>query len=52
MDIDDPAVADNLGELAAAFAATDDPELIEAFLRSLLTPSETADVVSSNQNNL
>jgi len=46
MDIDDPAVSENLGELAAAFAATDDPALIEAFLRSLLTPSETADVAA------
>jgi TrpR family trp operon transcriptional repressor len=46
MQIDDPAVTDNLRELARAFAATDDPSLIEAFLRSLLTPAEVADVAA------
>lgn len=46
MRIEDPAVAENLGELSRAFAATSDPELIESFLRSLLTPAETADVAA------
>ncbi len=46
MTIDDPAVAENLGELCRAFAVTSDPELIESFLRSLLTPAETADVAA------
>ena len=46
MQIDDPAVAANLGELARAFAATDDPALIDAFMRSLLTPAEVADVAA------
>lgn len=46
MRIDDPAVSDNLGELSRAFAATDDPRFIEAFLRSLLTPAEIADVAA------
>jgi TrpR family trp operon transcriptional repressor len=46
MRIDDPAVSDNLGELSRAFAATDDPQFIEAFLRSLLTPAEIADVAA------
>jgi len=46
MDIDDPLVAENLGELARAFASTEDPALIESFLRSLLTPAETADVAA------
>jgi len=38
MRIDDPEVETNLKELAQAFAATSDSSLIEAFLRSLLTP--------------
>ncbi|HCM26657.1 MAG TPA: transcriptional regulator [Treponema sp.] len=46
MQVDDPAVGENLGELSRAFAGSDDPELIEAFLRSLLTPSEIADVAA------
>ena len=46
MDIDNAAVGENLGELSRAFAATDDPKFIEAFLRSLLTPAETADVAA------
>ena len=32
--------------MARAFAATDDPEFIETFLRSLLTPGEIADVAA------
>jgi len=46
MNIDDPEVGVNLGELSRALASTTDGELIEAFLRSLLTPSETADVAA------
>jgi len=46
MHIDDPAVAENLGELARAFAVTQDSSLIEEFLRSLLTPAETADIAA------
>ncbi|MFA6505826.1 MAG: Trp family transcriptional regulator [Treponemataceae bacterium] len=46
MNIDAPAVSENLGELSRAFAATDDPEFIESFLRSLLTPAEAADVAA------
>jgi TrpR family trp operon transcriptional repressor len=46
MHIDDPEVETNLRELARAFAATSDSGLIEAFLRSLLTPAETADIAA------
>jgi len=46
MQIDDPAVAENLEELSRAFAATPDSALIAAFLRSLLTPAELADVAA------
>jgi TrpR family trp operon transcriptional repressor len=42
--VDDPRVAENLGELAAALAKTGDGRLIESFLRSLLTPAEAADI--------
>ncbi|GAB1483600.1 hypothetical protein MASR2M78_24160 [Treponema sp.] len=46
MNVEDPAVAENLGELSHALSRTADSKLIEAFLRSLLTPSETADVAA------
>lgn len=46
MTIDDPAVAVNLKELSRTLAAASDPQLIEDFLRSLLTPSETADIAA------
>jgi TrpR family trp operon transcriptional repressor len=46
MKIDDPAVALNLKELSRTLAATSDAVLIEDFLRSLLTPSETADIAA------
>lgn len=46
MNIDDPAVELNLKELSRTLAATTDPMLIEDFLRSLLTPSETADIAA------
>ncbi|MFQ3546729.1 MAG: Trp family transcriptional regulator [Termitinemataceae bacterium] len=46
MHIDDPAVEENLAELSRTLAATSDARLIEDFLRSLLTPSETADIAA------
>ena len=46
MKIDDPAVEENLSELAAALAETTDALLIKSFLRRLLTPSETADIAA------
>jgi TrpR family trp operon transcriptional repressor len=44
MHIDDPRVAENLDELARIIAKVDDRELIQSFLRCLLTPAETADI--------
>ncbi|MDR0569283.1 MAG: trp operon repressor [Spirochaetaceae bacterium] len=44
MKIDDPWVADNFAELARTLAKTGDAELIEGFLRCLLTPAEAADI--------
>ncbi|GHT78860.1 hypothetical protein FACS1894130_06230 [Spirochaetia bacterium] len=46
MNIEDPRVAENLSELARAFAQTGDSGLIENFFRSILTPAETADIAS------
>lgn len=46
MQPDDPAVATNLEELSRTLARCDDPTLIRAFLESLLTPAETADVAA------
>jgi TrpR family trp operon transcriptional repressor len=46
MEITDPRVGENLGELAKALAKTNDPGLIESFLRCLLTPAETADIAA------
>jgi TrpR family trp operon transcriptional repressor len=46
MKIDDPAVKENLSELAGVLAKSPDGELIEAFLRCLLTPAETADIAA------
>ena len=43
---DDIAVEENLSELALALAQTKDVLLIKAFLRRLLTPSETADIAA------
>ena len=43
---DDPAVEENLSELAAALAETRDASLIKSFLRRLLTPSEAADIAA------
>lgn len=46
MKIDDPRVTENLDELVRFLAKTEDPELIAAFLRCLLTPAETADIAA------
>jgi TrpR family trp operon transcriptional repressor len=46
MKIDDPRVAENLGDLAQILAKTRDSALIEAFMRCLLTPAETADIAA------
>ncbi|MDR1929836.1 MAG: trp operon repressor [Treponema sp.] len=46
MNIDDPRVGENIGELSRVLAETEDPELIESFLRCLLTPAETADIAA------
>ncbi len=46
MNLDDPRVRENLVELAATLAKTNDEALIEAFLRDILTPSETADIAA------
>jgi TrpR family trp operon transcriptional repressor len=46
MKITDPRVGENLGELAQALAKTNDRDLIESFLRCLLTPAETADIAA------
>ncbi|MDR2484057.1 MAG: trp operon repressor [Treponema sp.] len=46
MKADDPRVKENFAELARTLAETADGELIESFLRSLLTPAETADIAA------
>jgi TrpR family trp operon transcriptional repressor len=46
MNIDDPAVEENLSEMARTLAKTSDGTLIESFLRCLLTPAETADIAA------
>jgi TrpR family trp operon transcriptional repressor len=46
VNIDDPRVGENLGELSRTLAAAREPELIESFLRCLLTPAETAYVAA------
>jgi TrpR family trp operon transcriptional repressor len=43
---DDPAVAENFRELARLLAKAQEGELIESFLRCLLTPAETADIAA------
>jgi TrpR family trp operon transcriptional repressor len=43
---DDPAVAENLRELSGLLAKVQEGELIESFLRCLLTPAETADIAA------
>lgn len=39
-------MAENLAELSRTLAQAADPELIESFLRCLLTPAETADIAA------
>ena len=46
MNINDPRVEENLDELAAALAKTDDSGLVKDFLRCLLTPAEIADIAA------
>jgi len=46
MRIDDPAVEENISELALALAATKDAFLIKDFLHRLLTPAEAADIAA------
>ncbi|MDR1301371.1 MAG: trp operon repressor [Treponema sp.] len=46
MDTSDPRVAENFTELARTLANINDGELIESFLRCILTPAETADIAS------
>jgi TrpR family trp operon transcriptional repressor len=46
MNSSDPRVEENLAELSEVLAKTSDPALISAFLRCLLTPSETADIAA------
>ena len=46
MKINDPAVEENLDELALVLAKTKDAALIKNFLRSLLPPAETADIAA------
>jgi TrpR family trp operon transcriptional repressor len=46
MTINDPAVEENLAQLAAVLGKTKDAVLIEDFLRCLLTPAETADIAA------
>jgi TrpR family trp operon transcriptional repressor len=46
MDNNDPAVAENFRELAQLLAKAQEGELIESFLRCLLTPAETADIAA------
>lgn len=46
MNIDDPRVDSNLNEMSHVLSETKDRELIESFLRCLLTPAETADIAA------
>jgi len=46
MEIDDPRVEENIGELAQSLAKTGDPDFIGDFLRCLLTPAEIADIAA------
>ena len=46
MDVNDPRVEENLAELAAALAKTNDSGFIVDFLHCLLTPAEVADVAA------
>ncbi|MDR0585096.1 MAG: trp operon repressor [Treponema sp.] len=46
METDDPRVVENIGELSRTLSRLNDSELIESFLRCLLTPAETADIAA------
>ena len=46
MRLDDPRVGENLRELSQTLAAIREVELIESFLRCILTPAETADIAA------
>jgi TrpR family trp operon transcriptional repressor len=46
MKSDDPRVEENIVELSRTLARLNDSELIESFLRCLLTPAETADIAA------
>jgi TrpR family trp operon transcriptional repressor len=46
MNVDDTRVGENLGELSRTLAAVREAELIESFLRCILTPAETADIAA------
>jgi TrpR family trp operon transcriptional repressor len=46
MNINDPRVGENLGELSRILAEVQEPELIESFFRRLLTPAEIADIAA------
>lgn len=46
MNSSDPRVEENLGELSRTLARVQEPELVESFLRCLLTPAETADIAA------
>ncbi|MDR3172144.1 MAG: trp operon repressor [Treponema sp.] len=46
MHSDDPGLNENIAELSRTLAAASDAELIESFLRCLLTPAETADIAA------
>ncbi|MDR1863306.1 MAG: trp operon repressor [Treponema sp.] len=46
MKADDQRVKENLSEMARTLAKTSNGELIESFLRCLLTPAETADIAA------
>ncbi|GHU25358.1 hypothetical protein FACS1894164_14460 [Spirochaetia bacterium] len=46
MNKNDPEVNDNIRELSETLAKVGDSSLIEAFLRSLLTPAEVADIAT------
>jgi TrpR family trp operon transcriptional repressor len=46
MQTDDPRVEENIDELSRTLSKLNDSELIESFLRCLLTPAETADIAA------
>ncbi|MDR0554164.1 MAG: trp operon repressor [Treponema sp.] len=46
MEINDPRVAENMAEMSRVLAQIGDSELIEGFLRDILTPAEAADIAA------